>query len=289
MHRSFFDEIQRNKRDSYLLVLTVFLILIGIGYIVSAIYQNAAYIIVFSMIAIIQILVSWYYSDKIVLSISGAREADPREYPYLHNVVEGLAIAAGIPKPKVYVIDDPAANAFATGRDPEHSAVVVTTGLLKIMDREELEGVIGHEIGHIKNQDIKFMTLVAVLIGVVNMIAHLALRSLIFGHDRKRVNPILFIIGLVFIILSPIFANLIKLAVSRRREFLADATSAQLTRYPEGLARALEKLRDMNTHVRTANDATAHLFIAEPLKKKFYVLFSTHPPIEERIRRLREM
>ena len=285
--RDFFDEQARNKHLSYLLVLIIFFILLGIGWIVSAIYDSTLPIIVFTLIAIIQILISWYFSDRIVLSISGAHKVDPNEYPYLYNVVEGLSIAAGIPKPEVYIIDDDAVNAFATGRDPEHSVVVVTRGLLETMDREELEGVIGHEIGHIRNNDIRFMTLVAVLVGIVNIIAHLAYRSLI--HSGRRKNPVLIGIGLLFIILSPIFANLVRLAISRRREFLADATSAQLTRYPEGLARALEKLKHLDTHVKTASDATAHLFIAEPLKKRFYVLFSTHPPLDERIRRLREM
>ncbi|MCD6279641.1 M48 family metallopeptidase [Candidatus Micrarchaeota archaeon] len=287
---SFYDEISRNKRDSYLLMLTVFLILIGIAYIVSSIFESTFLLILMTFISIVYILTGYYYSDRIVLAVSGAREADPKRYIYLHNVVEGLSIAAGIPKPKVYIINDDAPNAFATGRDPEHSAVVVTTGLLKIMNREELEGVISHEISHIKNYDIKFMTLIAVLVGLVSMIANISTRMLLFGRgNRRNGNIILMIIGLIFIILSPIFANLIRLAVSRRREFLADATGAKITRYPDGLANALEKLKTHNTHVKTATDATAHLFIASPLKKKISNLFSTHPPLDERIRRLRAM
>lgn len=287
---SFYDEISRNKRDSYLLMLTVFLILIGIAYIVSSIFESTFLLILMTFISIVYILTGYYYSDRIVLAVSGAREVDPKRYIYLHNVVEGLSIAAGIPKPKVYIINDDAPNAFATGRDPEHSAVVVTTGLLKIMNREELEGVISHEISHIKNYDIKFMTLIAVLVGLVSMIANISTRMLLFGRgNRRNGNIILMIIGLILIILSPIFANLIRLAVSRRREFLADATGAKITRYPDGLANALEKLKTHNTHVKTATDATAHLFIASPLKKKISNLFSTHPPLDERIRRLRAM
>jgi len=288
---SFYNEISKNKIESYSLMLIVFFIILGMGYLLSYFFDSIIIAVIAGVFAIIYTLIGYYWSDKIVLKISGAIEADEKKDAHLINVVEGLAIAAGLPKPKVYIINDKAPNAFATGRDPPHSSIAVTSGLLEIMNREELEGVISHELSHIKNYDIKFMTLVAVMVGMISIIANISLRSFLWGGsgDRENKNPYLLIIGIAFIVLSPIFANLVRLAVSRKREFLADATGAMLSRYPEGLASALEKLEHVDTNVKTATDATAHLFIAAPVKKRFLTLFATHPPLEERVRRLREM
>ena len=239
-----------------------------------------------------------YSGGNLILNMTGAKPVTKKEHPHLYHTVEGLAIAAGVPTPKAYVIDDSALNAFATGRDPKNSVVVVTTGLLKKLNRQELEGVIAHEMSHIKNYDIRLMMLTTVLVGIVVLLSDFILRSFLWGaHGRRReagnATAILILIGLILAILTPIVAHLIKLAVSRKREFLADATGALLTRYPEGLASALEKIKgDPDPLVDRANKATAHLFISTPFRReKGYVtnLFSTHPPIDERIKRLRRM
>jgi heat shock protein HtpX len=237
---------------------------------------------------------SYYYSDSIVLSMSNAHPAEKKDEPYLHNTVEGLAIAAGLPMPRLCIIDDSAPNAFATGRDPEHAAVAVTRGLLEKMNRLELEGVVAHEMSHIGNYDIRFMTLVAVVVGTVALLADWMLRIRWYGGRRSRRggHPIIALIALLFIILSPIVAQLMKLALSRQREYLADATAARLTRYPEGLASALEKLGADTEPLEVANKATAHLYIINPLTEhtgKVNSLFATHPPLEDRVKRLREM
>lgn len=250
--------------------------------------------------AALAVAMSWtgyYYSDKIVLAMSRARAVEKDEFPYLHNVIEGLSIAAGLPVPKMYVIDDSAPNAFATGRDPEHSAVAVTTGLLKKLDRVELEGVIAHEMSHIKNYDIRLATLAVVMVGVVTLLADWLTHSLWWGggrddDDNGAFGAILMVVGLVMALLAPIVAQLIRLALSRQREFLADASGAMLTRYPEGLASALEKLSDDREPLEAANKATAHLYIVNPLKDvggSINNLFNTHPKPEERVARLRAM
>jgi heat shock protein HtpX len=242
----------------------------------------------------------WYNSDKIVLAISKARPVEKSEYPHLYHSVEGLAIAAGIPTPKMYVIDDSAPNAFATGRDPEHAAIAVTTGLLDKLNRTELEGVIGHEMSHIADRDTLLMTITVVLVGSVALVSDWMLRTFLWGGGRRRsrsggggqAGAILMIVALVLAILSPIIAQLIRLAISRRREFLADANSARLTRYPEGLASALEKIARDREPLEVANKATAHLYIENPLKEHkggMNNLFSTHPPVEDRIAALRSM
>ena len=226
------------------------------------------------------------------MKISQARPATHQEDIFLDNTVEGLAIAAGIPKPKIYVIDDSAPNAFATGRDPEHAVICVTTGLMKKMNRVELEGVIAHEMSHVANYDIRFMMLVTVLVGTVALMSDIILRSFLWGGKGRKGggNIALVLIGLVMLILAPLIAALMKMALSRRREFLADANGALLTRYPEGLASALEKLKNDKEPLEAANKATAHLYIINPLREhKSFLnnLFSTHPPIEERVKRLR--
>jgi len=244
---------------------------------------------------------SYYYSDRVVLAMSRARPVEKAEFPYLYNVVEGLALAAGIPAPKCYVIEDTAPNAFATGRNPEHSVVVVTTGLLEKLNRLELEGVVAHEMSHIRNYDVLLQTLTVVMVGVVALLSDWMRRSYWWGgmrrqgSDRERgggAGGLIVALGLVLAVLSPLAAQLIRLAVSRRREFLADASGALLTRYPAGLASALRKIAADKEPLEAANKATAHLYIVNPLKDlggAVNRLFSTHPPIEERIAALEKM
>lgn len=246
--------------------------------------------------AMIYLWISYYSGDKMILSQTHAKPVTKEEYPHLYHTVEGLAIAAGIPTPKCYVINDSALNAFATGRDPKHASITVTTGLMEKLNRQELEGVIAHEMSHIKNFDIRMMMMAAVSVGIITMISDILLRSFIFGggkRDREGGNGIIIVAGLVLAILSPIIAQLIRLSVSRKREFAADASGAVLTRYPAGLAGALKKIKgDPDPLVDHANKATAHLFISTPFRnrKGFMTnLFSTHPPIDERIKRLESM
>lgn len=243
---------------------------------------------------------SYWYSDKIVLSMSRARPVDRDREPYIVNTIEGLAIAAGLPVPKAYVIDDPAPNAFATGRNPENAAIAVTTGLVEKMDRLELEGVIAHELSHVKNYDTLVQTLAAVLAGTVVLLSDWMLHSFWWGGGRRRsdgeggaqLQLVFMLIGLVLALLAPLFAVLIQMAISRKREFLADANGAMLTRYPAGLASALKKIAGDNNKLRVANKATASLYIYNPLKDYragMNSLFNTHPPIDERVRRLEAM
>jgi heat shock protein HtpX len=249
--------------------------------------------------AILSSFASYYWGDKIVLAMSGARPADRKRDFDFFTVAENLAIAAGLPKPKLYVIDDTAMNAFATGRDPEHAVICATTGLLSRLERRELEGVIAHELSHIKNYDIRLMAVVAVLVGTVAFMTDFFMRSLWWGGRRDRdedrgTGNILLVAGIILAIISPIVAMIIQLAISRRREYLADASGAYLTRYPEGLARALEKLSRDREVLEAATNATAHLYVVNPFKDKsfgawFASLFNTHPPIEDRIKILRSM
>ncbi len=297
MKRIMFNEVRNNKIRSYLLMF-IFIILIAalgtvIGYFYGSIYFGLGLAVIF---AIIYTLIVFFSGDKMILTLSGARPVTKKEYPYLFHTIEGLALAAGISKPKAYVIEDKAMNAFATGRDPKNSAIVVTTGLLEKMNRQELEGVIAHEMSHIKNYDIRVMMLAVVLVGIIALLSHFFLRSFLFGGRRRsrdsgQLTIILVAIGLVLAILTPIIAQLIKLAISRRREYMADASGAILTRYPPGLASALKKIEKDHHQLKTANNAMAHLYISNPFKKKefFSNLFSTHPPIKERIKRLEDM
>jgi len=256
------------------------------------------------IIAVVQALVSYYYSDSITLAVSGAKEV-PRKEPFLdlHRAVENLSITAGLPKPKTYVINDSAPNAFATGRDPKHASIAVTSGLLDKLNKTELEGVIAHELSHVGNYDIRLMTVIVILVGVVALLSDFFLRWTWLGGRRSnsdsggQIQLILFIIAIALAILAPIAATLIQLAISRKREFLADASGALLTRYPEGLADALEKIAKDREPLEVANKATAHLYIESPFKNKddqggrswFAGLFDTHPPVEERIKHLRAM
>ncbi|MCA9353105.1 M48 family metalloprotease [Patescibacteria group bacterium] len=272
-------------------------IVIGLGYVLSY-YFNAPSILYFAVIiSIVMNVWAYWFSDKTVISMTGAKEALYNDAPELHRVVENLAITAGLPKPKVFIINDPAPNAFATGRNKNHAVVAVTTGLLEVLDKNELEGVIAHELSHIGNNDMLVSTVAVVLVGVITMVSDMLLRGSMFGgrnNDRNGGNVVVLVIGLVLAILMPLIGSLIRFAISRKRELLADATGAMLTRYPEGLASALEKIHAHSSKMKTANHATAHLFIANPFGIKrmaTYVnrLFMTHPPAELRIQLLRDM
>jgi heat shock protein HtpX len=293
-----YDEIASNKRRSYLLIFFFILVVAFLGYLIG-LYYGFPYggLIFATIIAVIMFLIQYYSGDSLILSMSKARPATRQEFPYYINTVEGLAIAAGVPMPKPYVIDEGSINAFATGRDPQHASITVTTGALKKLNREELEGVVGHEMCHIKNYDIRLMLLIAVLVGITALLSDVLLRSFIYGKgNRDRgggVVLILIVVGVVFAILSPLIAQLIQLAISRKREYLADADGVLLTRYPMGLANALKKIKnDDDKLVDSANKATAHLYLENPLRQhKGWLnnMFDTHPPIDERIKRLEAM
>ncbi len=286
-----------NNRKTWLLMSLFFGIVIALGFVFSQIYGNPNILYIFVLFSVIMNIVGYWYSDKIALSIAGAKPATRAEYFDLYTTVENLAITAGLPMRKVYIIEDNAPNAFATGRDKNHAVVACTTGLLAIMNKTELEGVIAHELSHIGNKDMLVSTVAVVLVGFVSIISDMLLRMSFFGgRDRDREGGgLIMIIGLVLSILAPIFATLIQLSISRKREYLADASGALLTRYPEGLASALEKLRDYNKPMSHQSTAIAHLYISNPFGdknnfgKKVGSLFSTHPPLEDRIQKLRLM
>jgi len=291
-----YEEIAANRRRSIVLVFIFVVFLLFLGWIFGEVYgAGQEGVLIALMITLFISLITFFYGDKMVLGISHARPVDRKKNPYLANVVEGLAIAAGIPAPKAYIIQDSAPNAFATGRDPKNSSIAVTTGLLEKLNRLELEGVIAHEMSHIKNYDIRYAMLVAIMVGTVALLSDWMRRSFFYrGRRRKRGagGGIIILIALVLAILAPIVAQLIRLAISRQREYLADANGALLTRYPEGLASALEKISKDTEPLEVANKATAHLYIVNPLlehRGKLNTLFSTHPPAEERIARLRTM
>jgi heat shock protein HtpX len=303
------EQISANKRKTALLILGTLVFVGAVGYVLGLVVSGGSTQAALAALAIallISIGMSWTsyrYGDRIVLATSRARPVTHEDEPRLHNVVEGLALAAGIPKPAVYVVPEQAPNAFATGRDPEHSSIAVTQGLLDMMNRVELEGVVGHEMSHIRDRDILLGTVVATLVGVVVLLAEFMLRWFWWGgmggrrnnEGGNEGNAILFAVGLALAVLAPFFAQIIKLAMSRRREYLADAEGAMLTRYPPGLASALRKVAGDHTPMRTANNATAHLWLNQPSRTPgeenhwFENLFSTHPPIQERIRLLEEM
>ncbi len=295
-----YEEISANRRNSWLLVVTVTAILVVLGFLVGE-YLGSGYVGVgfAATIAVIMSLVAYYSGDKMVLSMSRARRIEREDNPKLSNVVEELAIAGGLPVPAIYMIDDSAPNAFATGRDPEHASVAITTGLLEKLNRDELQGVMAHELSHVGNRDILFATMVGIMVGSIVLFADFFLRSFFWGGARRRRGrssggggAILLVVALVLAVLAPLFAKLLQLAVSRQREFLADASAAKLTRYPEGLASALEKIAGDREVLEVANRATQHLYIVNPIKpfeKRAKSLFSTHPPIEERVARLRAM
>ncbi|MEK7088246.1 MAG: M48 family metalloprotease [Patescibacteria group bacterium] len=292
-----YTQQDKNVRKTWLLMAVFFAVIVAIGWFLSYYYNSPGILYVAVLFSIFSNIGSYWFSDKIVLKLTQARPADEMQFHDLHNIVENLAITAGLPKPRIFVIEDLAPNAFATGRNKEHAVVVVTTGLLGMLDRTELEGVIAHELSHIGNRDILLSTIVSVLAGLVVIISDFFLRSRLwgFGGGRNResgnqLQGILMIVGIVFVVLSPIIATLIQLAISRKREFLADASGALLTRYPEGLASALRKISNYSSPMKVASNATAHLFIANPFGAKALrglpKLFMTHPPMEERIKAL---
>ena len=301
-----YEQIAANKRKTVLLIVGSIVLLGAVGYVLGLWYGSGPAGLVGAVaLAVVLSLGSFFGGDRLVLASTRAREVTPQDQPRLHNIVEGLSIAAGIPKPKVYLIPEQAPNAFATGRNPEHSSVAVTEGLLATMNRVELEGVIGHELSHVVDRDILVGTVVATLVGAVVLISEFFMRSWWWGGVRGRrggdrsgggVEAIIFAVGLVLLVLAPIIGQIVRLAVSRNREFLADAQGALLTRYPPGLASALRKIGAASgIPMRSANNATAHLWLNQPSRIQgqgmgpLEKLFSTHPPIEERIRRLEEM
>ena len=300
-----FEQIRANKRRSALLIAGFVLILIGAGFSFGLVIGHGLVATVIALVfAATMALVSYWKSDSIALAVSRAKPADPEVYRRLHNLVEGLCIAGGLPKPAVYVIDDPAPNAFATGRNPKHAAIAVTSGLLEKMNRVELEGVVAHELSHIRNYDILVSTLAVTLVGSIALLANFGIRMMWWNGGRERRsgdqngggNP-LAIIGLVLLVFAPIIAKVMQAAVSRRRETLADVSACQLTRYPPGLISALEKLRDDTTVTHAASAATAHMWIEQPMSGvgdhgklgSINKMFDTHPPLEERIALLREL
>lgn len=287
---SLYTHQSSNIAKTWALMIGFFVLVMAVGWFVSYYFGQPLYLYVAVAFALVMNVTAFWFSDKIALHSAHAQEADPVQFLELHRIVENLAITAGLPKPRVYIINDPAPNAFAAGRDPKHSVVAVTTGLLEQLDRSELEGVIAHELAHIGNRDILVMTVAVVLAGFLSVLADIFLRVSFFGGgDRDRnVHPVVAVVGVVGIILAPIAAQLIHLAISRRREFLADASGALLTRYPDGLANALRKISSYQAPVRHATSATAHLYISNPFGaqkagKFMRKMFSTHPPVEERI------
>ena len=297
-----FNSIKRNKRESMFIVLIFALVItLIIYYICMALDLGVVSIFIALTFSIIASWSSYYYSDKIVLKLNNARPATKEENLQLVNILDSLMVASGLShKPDLYVVEDAQPNAFATGRDPEHSVICVTTGLLEKLDYYELEGVVGHELAHIKNYDIRLSAVVTVMVGFVVMLSDMFSRFLIWGggrrssDDRNNGNAILMLIGLIFLILSPIFGKLMQLAISRKREFLADATSAQFTRNPEGLISALEKISSDPNELKTANNSTAHMYIASPFrdgskKKRTSSIWSTHPSLEDRVAALRSL
>ena len=301
-----YEEIASNKRRTWLLIVGAVILLGAVGYAIG-LWLNAGPVglVIALILATVMSIGSYRYGDRLVLASTRAREVTAADQPRLHNVVEGLSIAAGIPKPRVYVVPERAPNAFATGRDPEHASIAVTEGLLETMNRVELEGVIGHELSHVVDRDILVGTVVATLAGAVILLSEFFMRTWWWGGLRGRrgnesggggAGAILFAVGFVLLILAPIFAQVIRFSVSRQREYLADAQGAMLTRYPPGLVSALRKIQAARSiPMRSANNATAHLWLNQPSRLEadgtstFERLFSTHPPIEDRIRRLEEM
>jgi heat shock protein HtpX len=305
LRATFYEQESANRRESLLLVVVVMAVLAALGFAIGygtsgAVAGGVAVTGGALALGTVLSLGSYFGGDKLVLGSSGAKEVDPASAPQLVNVVQEMSLAAGVPMPKVYIIDDTAPNAFATGRDPQHASVASTTGLLQKLDREELQGVLGHELSHVRNFDIRFSLLVAVLVGSIALLADFFLRFTFWGGGRRDSNDrgggglaaIVFVVAIILAILAPIFARLVQLAVSRQREYLADASSVELTRNPQGLERALAKIAGDKEVLEVANRATAHLYFTNPIKKfeeRSSSIFSTHPPIVDRINRLRKL
>ena len=293
-----YQQIDSNKRKTVILMILFITFVISLGWLYGYL-TNSGYggLILALIISLAMTVFSYFAGDKIALSTAGAKPITHDENTYVYHLVENLCLTAGLPMPKIYIINDPNINAFATGRDPQHASIAITLGAINKLENEELEGVIAHELSHIKNYDIRLMMVVIVLVGIIALLADWLTHSFLWrksdDRDRGQFGLILFVVGLVLIILSPIIAQLIQLAISRKREFLADADGSLLTRYPQGLANALEKIAQTNQlPMKNANNAIAHLYIANPFgqtKRFLSTLFSTHPPIEERISKLRQM
>jgi heat shock protein HtpX len=286
-----YEQISSNKRRTVLLLFVFIVLLWGLAYVISRATSHPGLFFVIGIFSLLYSLFSYFAGAKMALAVNGAKEIQKSDNPRLWRTVENLAITDGLPMPKVYIMNDPAPNAFATGRKPDVSAVCATTGLLEIMNDTELEGVIAHELGHVKNYDMRVNTIAFALVGVISLIADMFWHISFFGgNDDRDAPPWLQVLAIVAIILAPFAATLLQLAISRRREYLADATGALTTRYPDGLASALEKIEKAGSTTRRQNTATAHMFFANPLKSSSFLnLFSTHPPIEARIKALKEM
>jgi heat shock protein HtpX len=299
-----YEQISANKRKSVFLIALFVALLFAVGFVFNFLLKGGVVgIAIVAVIVIVSSVVSYYNSDKVALKMSHAVPADPVQYARYHNLVEGLCIASGLPKPRLYIVNDPAPNAFSTGRNPKHAAIAVTTGLLEKMNRVELEGVLAHELSHIRNYDVLVMTLAVTMVGIIALLSDFFLRIMFWSGGRNNRdnsnNPlgiIFAMVGFALLIFAPIIASLMQFAVSRRREYLADASGVQMTRYPPGLISALQKLEDDHTSVHTSSKATAHLWIEQPLDKqsnrghnKLNHLFDTHPPIEDRIHALQAM
>jgi heat shock protein HtpX len=300
-----YEQISANKRKTVLLIFLFVLLLSAVGVAVDYFLRGGVIgIVVVAVIVAASSFISYFNSDKVALRMAHAVPADPQQYARYHNLVEGLCIASGLPKPRLYIVDDPAPNAFSTGRNPKHAAVAVTTGLLDKMNRVELEGVLAHELSHIRNYDVLVMTLAVTMVGIIVLLSDFFLRIMFWtggrgDRDNQNSNPlgiVFAILGFVLLIFAPIIAALMQFAVSRKREYLADASGVLLTRYPPGLISALEKLKEDHTQTHFASKATAHLWIEEPLDKesnkgetKWNHLFDTHPPIDDRIHALEQM
>jgi len=296
-----YAQAELNSRKTWFYLTFLFILVIAIGWLISYLLESPIILYFAVILSIILNFFAYWYSDKIVLRLSGAREIKKTDNPELYRLVENLCITAGLPLPRIYLIDSSQPNAFATGRNPKHGVVAVTRGLLEKLDRAELEGVIAHELAHIGNRDILLQTVVVVLVGFIVILTDFFFRIAFWGslggrreEGDARLKLIVILIALALAILAPLFAQLLKLAISRKREFLADASGALLTRYPEGLARALEKISADPNPLRTANDAISHLYIANPFRGKektswLHRLFMTHPPVEERIKALKGM
>jgi heat shock protein HtpX len=289
-----YSEIAANKRKTLLLMLGFAGLVTAIGFLFSQIYGNPSLTFAVGISGIMYALIQYFAADKLAVAVNGAKQIEKADNPRLWRIVENLSITEGMPMPRVYIMNDPAPNAFASGRDPEHSLVCATTGLLDIMDDTELEGVFAHELGHIKNYDIRVSMIAFGLVSVVSILSDIFLRAMFWGGNRDDDNNsssgVFLLIGIIAAVVAPIAATMIQLAISRKREYLADATGALTTRHPDGLARALTKIGEAGSSLRKQNTSTAHLFFANPLKKRAFAnLFSTHPPIEERVKRLQDM
>lgn len=300
MPETLYDLIAVNKRKTFLFIIITSIFLGALGYVVVRLLDwGLVGYALFGVFIIVYNIILYYNSDKLALKATGSVPADPEEFKMLHNIVEEVSIASGTPKPKVYITPSPAPNAFATGRNPQNASIAVTTGLLDILNRQELQGVVAHEIAHIRNYDILLMTVVAAIGGLIILLRDFFLRGMFFGRRRSssrrgggQAQLILLVVGLVLAIIAPLFVALIRAAISRQREYLADASGAYITRYPQGLAQALAKLRDHHEPLKRASQSNAHLFIASPFGKDRLSaagLFSTHPPLNQRIDRLNQL